>query len=150
MTIKFYKSIPPYGYMNNFYKAKMTVYGKIWETVEHAYQAQKTLIPGEINKIWAASSPREARNMGQLVQMRSDWDQVKDQVMKECVLAKFKQHPELVKQLLSTNDEDIVEDSPVDWYWGCGKDGTGKNMLGKTLMQVRKELRDEEASNNLV
>lgn len=150
MTIKFYKSIPPYGYMNNFCKAKMTVYGRIWETVEHAYQAQKTLIPGEINKIWAASSPREARNMGQLVQMRPDWDLIKDHVMKECVLAKFKQHPELAEQLLSTEDEELVEDSPIDWYWGCGKDGTGKNMLGKTLMQVRKELRDEKAANDLV
>jgi len=136
--------------MNNFCKAKMTIYGKIWETVEHAYQAQKTLVPGEQNKIWATASPREARNMGQLVQIRPDWNEVKDQVMTECVYAKFTQHPNLKEQLLATADEELVEDSPVDWYWGCGKDGTGKNMLGKILMKVRKELRDEGTSKDLV
>ena len=143
MTIKFYKSIPPYGYLNNFCKAKMTVFGKIWETVEHAYQSQKTLIPGEVLKIWAAKTPREARNIGQLVQMRPDWDDIKDSVMLQCIRAKFTQHLDLKEQLLSTDNEDLVEDSKIDSYWGCGKTGSGKNMLGKILMEVRKELRDE-------
>lgn len=138
--IKFYKCNVPYGFMSNFWKAKMTIYGKIWDTIEHAYQAQKTEIPEEQNKIWAAKTARSARDMGQLVQMRPDWDDVKDQVMRECVRAKMKQHPDLQAQLLATNDEELIEDSPVDWYWGCGKDGTGKNMLGKILMEVRDEL----------
>jgi ribA/ribD-fused uncharacterized protein len=140
MTIKFYQTKAEYGFLNNFYRAKMEIYGKIWDTVEHAYQAQKTAIPGEINKIWAAATPREARNMGQLVQMRPDWDQVKYSVMKECVMAKFLQHSDLKIKLIDTAYEEIVEDSPIDWYWGCGKDGTGQNMLGKILMEVRHEI----------
>jgi len=140
MTIKFYQTKAEYGFLNNFYRAKMELYGKIWDTVEHAYQAQKTTIPGEINKIWAAATPREARNMGQLVQMRPDWDQVKYSIMKECVKAKFLQHQDLKEKLIATGNEEIVEDSPIDWYWGCGKDGTGQNMLGKILMEVRHEI----------
>jgi hypothetical protein len=148
MTIKFYKSIPPYGYLNNFCKAKMKVFGKIWETVEHAYQSQKTLIPGEVLKIWAAKTPREARNIGQLVQMRPDWDDIKDDVMYDCVWAKFSQNSDLKQQLLDTGDQEL-EDSKIDPYWGCGADGKDHNILGNILMEVRKELRDEAASNNL-
>ena len=140
MTIKFYQTKAEYGFLNNFYQAKFFIYDKWWSDVEHAYQAQKTAIPGEINKIWAAATPREARNMGQLVQMRPDWDQVKYSIMKECVKAKFLQHQDLKEKLIATGNEEIIEDSPVDWWWGCGKDGTGQNNLGKILVEVRAEL----------
>jgi predicted NAD-dependent protein-ADP-ribosyltransferase YbiA (DUF1768 family) len=36
-----------------------------------------------------------------------------------------------------------VENSPIDYYWGCGKDGSGKNKLGQILMEVREILRNE-------
>ncbi|NES05091.1 MAG: NADAR family protein [Okeania sp. SIO2F4] len=41
----------------------------------------------------------------------------------------------------STDNELIIENSPSDYYWGCGKDGTGKNKLGLILMAVRQTLR---------
>lgn len=41
-------------------------------------------------------------------------------------------------------DREIVEDSPIDSYWGCGADGLGKNMLGKLLMKLREELKNEQ------
>lgn len=143
MTIKFYKTSGPYGFMNNFKKARMYVGGRWWNNVEAPYQAAKTVIKEEEDAIWACKTPREARDLGQKVKMRPDWDQVKDQVMYECVLAKFLQHPDLRKELMKTDPETLVEDSPIDYYWGCGADGTGKNMLGKTLMRVRLELRGE-------
>lgn len=141
MTIKFYKSVPPYGYMNNFCKASMFIYGRWWRNVEAAYQAQKTTVADEYDSIWICPTPRMARDMGQKVTMRPDWNDVKITVMYECVLAKFTQNHELREQLLSTGDEDIVEDSPVDSFWGCGVDGAGKNHLGKILVQVREDLR---------
>ena len=144
MTIKFYKSVPPHGYLNNFDTNTIYVFGRVWSTVEHAYQAQKTFSSEEYDAIWKAITPREARNLGQKVTMRSDWDSVKYSVMKECVLAKFTQHQHLQDQLLSTGEEELIEDSPIDWYWGCGANGTGQNNLGKILMEVRKELRDEK------
>ena len=75
--------------------------------------------------------------------MRPDWDQVKRQVMKECVLAKFLQHKDLRDQLIATGDEVLIEDSPIDYYWGCGADDSGQNVLGQVLMEVRQELRGE-------
>ena len=38
-------------------------------------------------------------------------------------------------------DAEIIEHTSKDSYWGDGGDGSGRNMLGKTLMLVREELR---------
>lgn len=143
MTIKFYKTADPYGFLNNYSEYKFFIYGKWFRWVEAAYQSQKTLIKEEQDVIWSEKSPKRVRDLGQVCSMRSDWDEVKVSIMKECVMAKFLQHSDLRKQLMNTGDEELVEDSPVDAWWGCGKDGTGKNMLGKILMEVREELKGE-------
>ncbi len=53
------------------------------------------------------------------------------------MLCKFQTHRDIRDILLSTGNAEIVENSPIDFYWGCGADGSGKNMLGKILMEVR-------------
>ena len=45
--------------------------------------------------------------------------------------------------LLATGEEELIENAPGDYYWGCGRTGTGLNMLGKILMEVRNALRGE-------
>lgn len=143
MTIKFYKTNAPFGFLNNFKKARMFIYGRWWNNVEAPYQSQKTLDVLEQHTIWLTKTPREARDLGQKVTMRSNWDKIKADVMHECCLAKFLQHADLRKELMKTDPEILIEDSPIDFYWGCGKDGTGKNMLGTILMRVRHELKGE-------
>jgi N-glycosidase YbiA len=44
--------------------------------------------------------------------------------------------------LHSTGEQDIVENAPGDYYWGCGKDGTGLNKLGSILVKVRTKIRN--------
>ena len=75
--------------------------------------------------------------------LRSDWEQVKDDVMREAALQKFSTHADIREILLATGDKVLVENSPIDYYWGCGKDGSGKNKLGQILMEVREILRNE-------
>ncbi len=75
------------------------------------------------------------------VPIRSDWEERKDEFMYRAVLAKFQAHSDLKQLLLSTGQEEIIEKTTRDYYWGCGANGTGKNMLGRILMQVREELR---------
>ncbi len=77
--------------------------------------------------------------------LRPDWEAVKDDVMYRAVLAKFSQHAHLKAVLLGTNDATLVEHTKNDRYWGDGGNGSGKNMLGKTLMQVRAELKAQSA-----
>jgi ribA/ribD-fused uncharacterized protein len=55
---------------------------------------------------------------------------------------KYRQNPELRKILMSTGDTKIVEDSPFDYIWGIGRDGTGQNLLGQVLMSVRQYYKD--------
>jgi ribA/ribD-fused uncharacterized protein len=78
--------------------------------------------------------------------IRPDWEQVKDNIMRRAVLCKFETHAAIRDTLLATGDEPIVENAPGDDYWGCGKDGSGKNMLGVILMETRAALR-HAASN---
>lgn len=141
MAIKFYKTADPYGAFNNFKKSPFYLYGRWWKNVEAAYQAQKPITIEECEMIWKAKTPREAKDLGMKVSLRPDWEQVKFDIMKECVLAKFLQHSDLKELLLSTADEYIIEDSPADAVWGCGANGNGQNNLGKILMEVREILR---------
>lgn len=65
-------------------------------------------------------------------------------VWRQVVEAEFKQHEELQVLLLSTEDRKIVEHTSNDSYWGDGGDGSGKNMLGRILMEVREVLRKND------
>ncbi|MFJ9448081.1 NADAR domain-containing protein [Kitasatospora sp. NPDC101235] len=47
------------------------------------------------------------------------------------------------RSLLSTGDEEIVEDTGTNHYWGRGRTGTGRNMLGRILMRTWHQLRAE-------
>ncbi|MFJ2133683.1 NADAR family protein [Streptomyces sp. NPDC087845] len=75
--------------------------------------------------------------------LRRDWDRVKDDVMRRAVATKFRARADIRDILLSTADEEIVEDTTTDHYWGRGRTGTGKNMLGRILMRTRNQLRAE-------
>ena len=75
--------------------------------------------------------------------LRTDWESVKDAIMHEAVLAKFTQHADLRDILLGTGDSEIVEHTENDAYWGDGGDGTGKNMLGMLLMELREKFSAE-------
>ncbi|MBW4642400.1 MAG: DUF1768 domain-containing protein [Goleter apudmare HA4340-LM2] len=146
MTIYFYKVWQPYGCFSNFSPHGIQIQGTYWPTVEHYYQAQKFV--GSIDAviiplIHAAQTPEEAAALGRCCtrQLRSDWDVVKTKVMREAVLKKFLTHSKIREILLSTGNENLVENSAIDYFWGCGADKTGQNHLGKTLMSVRAEIR---------
>ena len=72
--------------------------------------------------------------------LRRDWESVKVAIMRQAVLAKFTQHENLRSLLLSTGDAKLIEHTTNDSYWADGGDGSGKNMLGQILMEVRKQL----------
>lgn len=142
MTIYFYSSKEKYGEFSNFSKHGIELDGKWWSTIEHYYQAQKFSDENYREKIRNTSSPKIAATMGRSREMpiRKDWEEVKDDVMRKAVLKKFQTHQELTELLLATGNEEIVENSPYDYHWGCGVDGSGKNALGKILQEVRQFL----------
>lgn len=146
MTIYFYKVDAPYGCFSNFSPHGIYLDGYYWPTVEHYYQAQKfvgTADAAIIPIIRAAKTANEAAFLGRARhrQYRPDWEAVKLSVMRSAVLLKFLSHLDIQAILLSTQEEMIVENSPTDYFWGCGADGTGQNHLGKILMDIRRQIR---------
>lgn len=141
-TILFYGVRDAYGFMSNFYHAPMIdANGHEWATVEHAFQAMKTLDMDERETIRKTAKPGEAKGLGRHVDLRPGWDDMRIDVMHRLVLAKFQQNPQLADKLLATGDAVLVENAPRDYFWGCGADGSGRNELGKALMSVREQLR---------
>jgi hypothetical protein len=76
--------------------------------------------------------------------MRTDWEQVKEAFMYKGLKTKVEQYPEIAKELLATGDALLIEDSPVDAYWGSGPNNNGKNRLGILWMKLREELRQSD------
>lgn len=139
--IKFWRTSGTYGPFSNFAKFGFVLDGKKWDTTEHFYQAQKLIDPDFQEEVRKAKSAKESKAIAYKYPRRADWEQIKYEVMKKCLLAKFEQNLSLKELLLSTGSEEIAEDSPWDAIWGLGKDGKGKNLLGKALMEIRDILR---------
>lgn len=134
-----------YAFLSNFTPCKVTYNGRTYRTVEHAFQAAKSLDEMEQKIFLFVSDPAEAKRWGRQVHLRPDWEQVKDNIMKDLLKQKFSQEP-FKSQLLATGNIKLVEGNTWnDTYWGICK-GRGLNMLGTLLMEVRSEL-IEEISN---
>ena len=142
-TIAFDSVTKEYGEFSNFAPYPIRLDGKTWPTVEHYFQAQKFDDDAQRERIRAANSPLQAARSGRdrTQRIRRDWESAKLGVMRKALLAKFTQHRELGLLLLATGTAPLVEKSERDAYWAQGPDGRGKNMLGRTLMAVREELR---------
>jgi len=146
MTIYFYSPRQqPYGCFSNFSQHPFELDGLRWPTSEHYFQAQKFEGTPYAEQIRQAPTPKQAANLGRsrFHPLRPDWNDVKDDVMRRAVLAKFRAHYPILAVLLSTEDEQIIEKSAKDYYWGCGREGTGQNRLGQILMEVRETVREE-------
>jgi N-glycosidase YbiA len=144
-VIGFYSVSAEYGEFSNFAAFPIRLKGKVWPTSEHYFQAQKFAGTEHAEAIRKTRSPMIAARMGRdrKKTLRRDWEAVKDDVMRDAVRAKFTQHPELRSLLLATGDAQLVEHTTNDAYWGDGGDGSGKNMLGRILMELRDQLRHD-------
>ena len=128
-----------YFFLSNFSPHPVVHAGVRYPTVEHAYQAAKTDDLAARDRIAAARSPTEAKDIGRTVPLRDEWDRQRLDVMLSLLRHKFTD-PALADQLLATGDRPLVEGN--DWgdtFWcTCSCDGT--NHLGRLLEQVRAEV----------
>jgi len=132
-----------YSFLSNFFHAEVEMDGMSFPTVEHAYQAAKTVSPRQRAMIRECSNPGEAKRRGRVVTLRKGWNDERLQVMEDLVRQKFSRHAKLRRKLLATGDEEIEEGNWWgDKFWGVYK-GEGENHLGKILMRVRYEFSQE-------
>jgi ribA/ribD-fused uncharacterized protein len=159
-SIKFYNSKTAYYEFSNYYECKIYFQNKVYPSSEHAYQASKYPDSYYRELIVNANTPNKARILARReykykyewmkplnllisesfkngIFPYSDFEKYKDLIMYNIVLSKFKDNKNLKDLLLQTNDRYIIENSPIDSYWGIGSDSTGTNKLGKILCIVR-------------
>lgn len=137
-----------YYFLSNFYLCPVEYEGQIFNCVESAFQAAKTLDKGEREK-FTDMAPTKAKHAGRRVALRSDWETVKVDIMHELIRDKFTRNPELAEMLKATGDEDLIEGNNWnDRFWGVSK-GKGQNHLGKILMAVRDEIQKIININNV-
>jgi ribA/ribD-fused uncharacterized protein len=136
-----------FAFLSNFYPSPITdEHGITYPTVEHYFQAQKTLNIAERVAIADAETPGRAKRMGRNVALRHDWETIKIDVMRQGLEMKF-QNANLRARLLKTGSMPLVEGNT--WHdntWGdcqCGKciNTPGRNILGKLLMDLRERVR---------
>lgn len=169
-TIYFYSHKGEYGFLSNFYPAPITICGVEWPTSEHFFQAAKffykspthqnhrdicelyynntahsgnsRIFTEYIEKIRTDPSPANAKKYGGIRTIPIDprWEDIKDRIMTLAVTTKFEHHRDLADKIISTYPSPLVEHTVRDRYWADGGDGSGKNMLGQILMDVRSRL----------
>ena len=139
MTIYFYTKNDQFGDFSNFSPHGIEVNELWWQTVEHYFQAQKFTDANYVELIRQAPTAKKAAELGRSrkLPIKQNWEEIKDTIMFEAVLKKFQTHKKLAQMLIETGSQDIVENAPGDYYWGCGADGSGLNKLGQILVKVR-------------
>jgi len=135
-----------YRWLSNFWPAEVLLDGVGYGSVEHAYQAAKSLDPIYRAKLQAlpADAAKMAKRIGHSAKLRPDWDTVRFVVMQNLLEQKFARGTELAVKLADTGDNELIEGN---WWhdvvWGkctCTRKGhvnEGDNRLGLMLMDIR-------------
>ena len=133
-----------YRFLSNFFPAVVVYDGRTFQSTEAAYQSAKTLNPA-IRDQFVPLSAGESKVLGNTIELRPDWEEVRDGVMLYLLHQKFTQ-PEFRQLLKKTFPRFLVEGNNWhDTYWGvcngCRKIGNhpsiGENHLGRMLMLIR-------------
>ncbi|MCG7873926.1 MAG: NADAR family protein [Candidatus Thiodiazotropha lotti] len=120
--------------------------GAVWPSAEHYYQGMKFEDQALREEIRTADHPTKAQTLAAKNKrsIRKDWKQLQKVMMTRAIYIKCRANPDVVAALLATGEQEIIETSQYDYYWGCGRDGRGHNTFGKVLMAVRNKLREEQ------
>lgn len=122
---------------SNFYICNVKVYGIVYKSAEHAFQAMKATNEEDRIYIQEAPTPGKAKWRGNEIKVRSGWKGIRVGVMRHIVTCKFEQNWYLMDKLISTGNEILEEGNNwKDDFWGIYK-GKGENWLGRILMEVR-------------
>jgi len=128
-------------FLSNFWPCDIVYEGRKFQSTEHAYVAAKNKSLAFKRKIQETKSAGLAKKMGYEITARSDWDEVKVDIMEELLYLKFSQEP--LKQMLKDTGDCLIEEGNGwgDTFWGVDLEtGKGKNILGKLLMEVRSKI----------
>ena len=146
--------------LSNFYSRDFTfdttvingvAYGSnVYNSVEQGYQHMKAEHFNDqstANKIMNEKDPSIQKQLGNKINIVK----AEDVIMKNLMLAKFKEHHDLAIQLINTKEKNIIEANHNDLYWASGlpigKDNfiqskwKGLNKFGALMTEVRDDVK---------
>lgn len=138
-----------YAFLSNFFPSVVTWSGHAYPTVEHAFQAAKTIdqvarrpfqLPAPVYE-----TASKAKQAGRKLRLRPEWEEFKLGVMHDLLATKFRDR-DMAMRLLATGDVLLIEGNTWgDTFWGAIRNTkgalVGENYLGQMLMAVREEIR---------
>ena len=160
-----------YACFSNFSSHRVAYKGINYKNSEAAFQAQK-FEDEKVKQLFANLDPSKAKALGRAkviflnhkgeyyknklpsdirkrssefteYYIKSDWDTIRVEEMYQVVKNKYEQNPDIKRILLLTGERDLMEGNTWgDRFWGQ-VDGKGLNFLGRILMQIRYELRNQ-------
>lgn len=127
-----------YGFLSMEFPCEFFMDAIKFKTATAAYYAQKTTDINAWNK-FARLNPNKARQKASLLPNTDLWEENRYNYLYKANKAKFDNSPLLKDQLCETNGKLLLNKVPYkEEYLGIFN-GSGKNMLGKVLMQLRNE-----------
>ncbi len=144
------------GFLSNWYLSDFSADGIAFSSMEQYMMYKKAVCFGDHEiaaRILETQDVSEIKSLGRLVAGYNDniWGGIRQVVVYEGLLEKFRQNDELKDRLLKTGNSVLAECAVKDTIWGIGLSmknpdrlemtkWKGKNLLGYTLMMVRERL----------
>ena len=143
------------GLFSNWYPSPFVIDSFCYQDMEQYIMAEKAKLFKDAEMYTAilrSNSPQQSKALGRKVSGFDNavWAPERHRILVTGLREKFGQNPVLKEQLLQTKGAILAEASPKDTIFGIGLDRKqalqsapsqwpGENLLGKALMEVRKE-----------
>ncbi|MBE6759587.1 MAG: NADAR family protein [Ruminococcaceae bacterium] len=157
--IGFHNPDEEYGFLSNWYLSDFYKDGVKYSSMEQYMMHRKALVMGDAeyaDRIMHTTDVAAIKQLGKDVRNYNDtiWNGVRQVIIYEGLLEKFRQNIDLREQLLATGDAVLAECAVQDIIWGIGlsmhdkrrfdmSQWRGQNLLGFALMLVREKLAEE-------
>lgn len=136
----------PWGIFGNFAPTPIIINGVTFKTSELLFQLMKFKEAEPILAVYNANNPKMTAKHWEKTHRREDWGRMIVDAMKFCITQKFEQNEDFRKELERSKGKYIVEDQSsfpkkTPDTWGVkqqGSDFVGPNLLGRILMELRK------------
>lgn len=145
--------------LSNHFPCTLKALGQSFSSVEHAYKHTQAINAGKPDmaaQIAAAANAAQAKAIAKSLPYNPQWEDRKEEVMRQILQAKLDQVQEFKYALRSSNKDALVGSAAGDYFWGSGLSSEhtrhtkqekwpGENKLGVLLTELRSRMLEESA-----